>query len=207
MKFGPEDAAALHRILQWRRDVRHFRPDPIPEPLIEELAEAMERSPSVGNARPWQVVRVDDPALRGALRAEFARCNAAAAAQYHGRRREDYQALKLAGLDHAPLQLAVFTRIDPDEGHRLGRATMPQTLHQSTAMAIHTLWLAARVRNLGLGMVSILDPQRVSALLDMPPDWEFSAWLCLGWPEFDDDTPLLDRIGWQKNLTRSWLRR
>jgi 5,6-dimethylbenzimidazole synthase len=207
MNFGREDVAALHRILQWRRDVRHFRPDPIPEPLVEELAEAMELSPSVGNARPWQVVRVDDPALRAALRAEFARCNAAAAAQYHGRQREDYQALKLAGLDRAPLQLAVFTRIDPDEGHRLGRATMPQTLHQSTAMAIHTLWLAARVRNLGLGMVSILDPQRVGALLDMPPDWEFSAWLCLGWPEIDDDTPLLDRTGWQKNLTRTWLRR
>lgn len=207
MDFGPDDSAVLHRILRWRRDVRHFRPDPIPEPLIAELAEAMELSPSVGNARPWQVVRVDDPALRARLRDEFARSNATAAEGYQGQQRAAYQGLKLAGLDRAPLQLAVFTRIDPTEGHRLGRATMPETLRQSTAMAIHTLWLAARARNLGLGMVSILDPLRVGRLLDMPADCEFSALLCLGWPEVQDDRPLLHRSGWQRNLRRDWLRR
>lgn len=207
MDFTAEDRAALERVLRWRRDVRHFRPDPIPEPLIAELAQAMELAPSVGNARPWQVLRVDDPGLRAGLRAEFQRCNAEAAGAYSGQQREDYQALKLAGLDRAPLQLAVFTRIDPKAGHRLGRATMPETLRQSTAMAIHTLWLAARAHNLGLGMVSILDPDRVTALLDTPPEWAFSAWLCLGWPEFHDDTPLLHRSGWQENLTRPWLRR
>ena len=207
MDFTPDEAETLHRILRWRRDMRHFRPDPIPEPLLDELRAALELAPSVGNARPWRVVRVESPDLRAAIRADFARCNAEAAARYAGQRRQDYDALKLAGLDRAPVWLAVFTETDPPEGHGLGRATMPRTLHQSTAMAIHALWLAARARNLGLGMVSILDPARIGPLLGVPESWEFSALLCLGWPEFTDDTPLLHRTGWQENTAPGWQRR
>ncbi|RDW13466.1 5,6-dimethylbenzimidazole synthase [Paracoccus thiocyanatus] len=207
MRFGPDDQAALERVLRWRRDVRHFRDEPVPEPLLKELRAAMELAPSVGNARPWRVIRVESPDLRAAIRADFQRSNAQAATRYQGRQRQEYQALKLAGLDRAPVWLAIFTQIDPAEGHGLGRATMPQTLRQSTAMAIHALWLAARVRNLGLGMVSVLDPARISALLRVPQDWEFSALLCLGWPEFTDDTPLLHRAGWQRNTAPDWQRR
>ncbi|WP_149765529.1 5,6-dimethylbenzimidazole synthase [Paracoccus thiocyanatus] len=207
MRFGPDDQAALERVLRWRRDVRHFRDDPVPEPLLKELRAAMELAPSVGNARPWRVIRVESPDLRAAIRADFQRSNAQAATRYQGRQRQEYEALKLAGLDRAPVWLAIFTQIDPAEGHGLGRATMPQTLRQSTAMAIHALWLAARVRNLGLGMVSVLDPARITALLRVPQDWEFSALLCLGWPEFTDDTPLLHRAGWQRNTAPDWQRR
>ena len=64
------------------------------------------------------------------------------------------------------MQLAVFTLIDPAEGHGLGRRTQPETLRQSTAMAIHTLWLAARAENIGVGMVSILDPRAIERLLE-----------------------------------------
>ncbi len=207
MKFGDETRAALAEVLHWRRDVRHFRRDPVPEPVIARLRAAMERAPSVGNARPWRVLRVEDEALRAAVRAEFARANAEAAAGYEGARAAEYRALKLAGLEAAPVQLAVFTETDPPEGHGLGRRTMPETLRQSTAMAIHTLWLAARAENLGLGMVSILDPARVAALCAVPAGWEFAAWLCLGWPEFEDDTPLLHRAGWQENTATRWERR
>lgn len=207
MEFGAEDRAALDRILRWRRDVRHFRKDPIPEPLLDALRAAMELAPSVGNSRPWRVIRVESPGLRAAIRADFLRCNAQAATRYQGRQRQEYDALKLAGLDRAPVWLAVLTEIDPAEGHHLGRATMARTLQQSTAMAIHTLWLAARARNLGLGMVSILDPARITALLQVPESWEFSALLCLGWPDFTDDTPLLHRSGWQENTAADWQRR
>lgn len=204
MIFGPEDRETLRAILRWRRDVRHFRPDPVPAPVLHGLVAAMDAAPSVGNARPWRVIRVRDCALRAAVRAEFARCNAAAAQGYAGARRDSYAALKLAGLDAAPEQLAVFTVTDPAAGHGLGRATMPETLRQSTAMAIHSLWLAARVENLGLGMVSILDPRRIEAIFAVPADWEFAAYLCLGYPEFTDDTPLLHRAGWQENLPSWW---
>ncbi len=204
MEFTASDSQSLTRILRWRRDVRHFRRDQVPEAAIERLRQAMECAPSVGNARPWRVLRVEDPALRAAVRKEFERCNARAAAEYDDARRADYLELKLAGLDAAPVQLAVFTVTDPAEGHRLGRRTLPETLRQSTAMAIHTIWLAARAENLGLGMVSIVEPRAMERIFDVPEGWEFAAYLCLGWPEFTDDTPLLDRTGWQKNTATAW---
>lgn len=204
MIFGPEDRAALHRLLVWRRDVRHFRADPLDEALIERLRAAMDLAPSVGNARPWRVVRVESPEARAAVRAEFARCNEDAAASYDGAREAAYRALLLAGLDRAPLHLAVFTLADPAEGHGLGRRTIPETLAQSTAMAIHTLWLAARAENIGLGMVSILEPRAIERICAVPEAWCFSAYLCLGHAEADDDTPQLHRVGWQENTAPGW---
>lgn len=204
MKFSADDALTLQHIQMWRRDVRHFKTDCVPEAVLERLRQAMDFAPSVGNARPWRVIRVKDKALRLAVREEFARCNKEAAESYDKERQDSYAALKLAGLDRAPVQLAVFTEIDPEDGHRLGRRTMPETLRQSVAMAIHGLWLAARAENLGLGMVSIFDPRRMEELFALGPGWEFSAYLCIGWPEFSDDTPLLHRAGWQENSSTDW---
>ncbi|WP_206240259.1 5,6-dimethylbenzimidazole synthase [Novosphingobium terrae] len=207
MDFTKEDAVTLERIMRWRRDVRHFREDALDEAQIERLQQAMDLAPSVGNARPWRVIRVEDAGLRHAVHDNFLESNALAAQGYEGERLSEYNRLKLAGLDKAPLQLAVFTVNDPAEGHGLGRSSMPATLQASTAMAIHTLWLAARADNLGLGMVSILDPLAIERLLEVPEDWAFSAYLCVGHPEFTDDTPLLHRAGWQENHSHEWLRR
>lgn len=204
MDFTPDEAATLERILRWRRDVRHFRTTPLDEARIARLQHAMDLAPSVGNARPWRVIRVEDATLRRAVHDNFLAANARAAQGYEGERLSDYNRLKLAGLDAAPLQLAVFTVTDPCEGHGLGRQSIPATLHASTSMAIHTLWLAARADNLGLGMVSILDPAAIERLFDVPAGWEFSAYLCIGVPEFTDDTPLLHRAGWQENHHHPW---
>ncbi len=206
MQFPPTTPETIAELMRWRRDVRHFRADPVPEAALERLRQAMELAPSVGNSRPWRVLRVESPELRAAVREEFARCNAQAAKLYQGEQAESYARLKLAGLDKAPVQLAVFTDLDPEAGHGVGRQTMPETLAQSTAMAIHALWLAARAENLGLGLVSILEPATLAKLFDAPPNWRFCAYICLGWPEFTDDTPLLHRVDWQRNIATSWRR-
>jgi 5,6-dimethylbenzimidazole synthase len=105
--------------------------------------------------------------------------------------------LKLAGLDEAPCHLAVFADPAPEQGHGLGRATMPETTAYSAVMAIHTLWLAARAVKLGLGWVSILDPASVTRVLDVPPEWVFVGYFCLGYPQVETDTPELERFGWE----------
>lgn len=204
MEFDTSHREILRQILKWRRDIRHFRTDPVEEDVLLRLQMAMDLSPSVGNARPWRVLRIETPGLRAAVRTNFMSENARAANRYGGAQADAYHKLKLAGLDRAPVQLAVFTDTNPPEGHGLGRQTMPETLHQSTSMAIHTLWLAARAENLGLGMVSILDPHAIEQLLDVPESWRFTAWLCLGHPETKEDTPLLHRVGWQENTPTLW---
>lgn len=195
---------ALHDVLHWRRDVRHFLPDPIPDDVLARLRDAMDMAPSVGNARPWRVMQVDSPALRAAIIANFEAANAKAGAIYDAQKREDYNALKLAGLQVAPVHLAVFTAQDPAEGHGLGRQTMPEMLTYSTVCAIHTLWLAARAENLGLGWVSILDPDAAAQTLDAPDHWHLTGYLCLGRAAFADDTPLLHRADWQENTKTRW---
>ena len=187
----------LAELFRWRRDVRRFRTDPLPPGVIEALIDAATLSPSVGLSEPWRWVLVEDPARRARVRASYEACNAAALACQAGDRAATYARLKLSGLDDAPCQLAVFVEPDPDQGHRLGRATMPETTTYSAVIAIHTLWLAARAMGVGVGWVSILDTDAVRTALDVPADWKLVGYLCVGYPASADDTPELERTDWE----------
>ncbi len=191
----------LSELLEWRRDVRHFRTDPIDPSLLHRLLLQAMCAPSVGLSQPWRWVLVDDPDRREAIRKNFAAANAAAAGLYQGEQASRYISLKLEGLRQAPAHLAVFADETTGIGHGLGRQSMPSTLTWSVVMAIHTLWLAARAEGLGLGWVSILDPEPLNQLLDVPAHWTPIAYLCLGWPERSSDTPLLEESGWEKRLS------
>ena len=196
---------ALHDVLQWRRDVRHFCNDPIPDDVLARLRAAMDLAPSVGNARPWRVLQVTTPALRAQIIANFEAANEKAGAIYDdAHTRETYASLKLAGLRDAPVHLAVFTETQPDAGRGLGRQTMPEMLCYSSVAAIYTLWLAARAENLGLGWVSILDPVAVAQTLGVPDHWQLTGYLCLGKVAFNTDTPLLHENDWQQNTATFW---
>jgi 5,6-dimethylbenzimidazole synthase len=187
----------LDELFAWRRDVRHFLTDPLPDGMIEELLSLTQFAPSVGNAQPWRFIRVRTESLRSALAGHADAEIARTAENYNDERRAQYLALKLHGLREAPEILAIFSDPSPETGHRLGIATMPQALDYSTVMAIHTLWLAGRARGIGLGWVSIVQPGPVAALLNAPPSWSFIALLCLGYPAEPSATPELERRGWQ----------
>jgi 5,6-dimethylbenzimidazole synthase len=96
------------------------------------------------------------------------------------------------------VHLAVCADETTGQGHGLGRQTMPETIRYSVVAAIQTLWLAARAEGLGVGWVSILDPEAARAMLDLPAGWTFVAYLCLGWPEEEHDDPELERHGWEQ---------
>ena len=195
--FDDAFRAQLRDLFRWRRDVRHFRREPVPGELLEELLDIATLAPSVGLSEPWRFVTVDDPARRKAVRASFELCNALALAGQDADRAVLYARLKLAGFDEAPCHLAVFAEADPQQGHGLGRGTMPETTAYSTVMAVHTLWLAARAAGLGLGWVSILDPVVVTSVLDVPSAWTFIGYFCMGFPQLDHDVPELERAGWE----------
>jgi 5,6-dimethylbenzimidazole synthase len=196
-QFDDEFRARLRELLRWRRDVRHFRRDPLPDGAIERLIATACLAPSVGLSQPWRFVLVDAPERRAAIRANFAECNAAALVAQAPDRAAQYARLKLAGLDDAPCHLAVFADPDTEQGHGLGRLTMPEMTRYSTVAAVHTLWLAARAEGIGLGWVSILDPAAAHAALDVPHAWRLIGYFCLGYPAAADDAPRLERDGWE----------
>ena len=104
-RFDDTFRARLHELFRWRRDVRHFRADPVPDATIEALVQETALSPSVGYSQPWRFVRVDAPQRRSAVIASFERANADALRGYSGEDAEKYAALKLAGLRDAPVHL------------------------------------------------------------------------------------------------------
>ena len=113
VSFDDSFRRRLHELFVWRRDVRRFRTERLPEGALERLIEVACLAPSVGLSQPWRFVVVDDVARRAAVREAFATCNADALASYSGDMAAGYARLKLTGLDEAPCQFAVFA--DPIE--------------------------------------------------------------------------------------------
>lgn len=187
-------------LLLWRRDVRRFRTDPIPKEDIDDLIKEACLAPSVGNCQPWRFVKVNDPKRRKSIRDSFERANDEALNDYHGERAKLYASLKLQGMDQAPVQLAVFADEETEAGMGLGRKTMPEMLDYSAVAAVQLLWLAARVKGIGVGWVSILEPDVVGKTLDVPDHWRLIAYLCIGYPEQDHVVPELVREGWQDRI-------
>jgi len=195
--FDAAFRARLADLLVWRRDVRRFRVDPVPEALVDRLLDLVQLSASVGNAQPWRWVRVENGEVREAVRANFRACNEAALSDYDDDRARLYASLKLEGLERAPLQFAVFCDEATEQGHGLGRKSMPDMLRASVAGMIANFWLLARAEGVGVGWVSILDAAGIARLLDVPAEWSLVGYLCVGYPEEFHADPELVRHGWQ----------
>ncbi len=195
--FDPGFRARLHELMRWRRDVRHFRTDPVAPDQLDRALDAFRLAPSVGLSEPWRIIRADSAAARSAVEANFTAANTAALQGYSGDKARLYASLKLAGLREAPVQLAVFCDEGTTKGAGLGAATMPEMRAYSVACAIACFWLALRAEGLGLGWVSILDAARLARDLDAPPGWRLIGYLCVGHPAEDHPGPELERVGWE----------
>ena len=199
-RFDAKFRESFRELILWRRDVRRFRRDPVDPALMHSLLELASHAPSVGHCQPWRFVLVESADRRNEVKSSFARANARALENYDGERRAQYARLKLEGLENAPVHVAVFADEAAEEGSGLGRRTMPETLRYSVVAAVQTLWLAARAEGLGLGWISILEPEIVCRALDVPETWTLVAYLCIGWPVEEHLDPELDRHHWQQRV-------
>lgn len=177
--------------------MRRFRAEPLTPALIDDLLDAAGGAPSVGLSEPWRFVRMESADARAAVIESFARCNAEALAAQTDDDRAAYARLKLEGLREAPLHLAVFCDETDGKGRGLGARTMPEMRRYSVVCAVMQLWLAARARGVGMGWVSILDPEDMRRAARAPEDWRLVAYLCLGWPEEEHLDCELERHGWE----------
>jgi 5,6-dimethylbenzimidazole synthase len=196
-EFTADFRAQLLELFKWRRDVRQFKRDPLPQGTFERLLGIASLAPSVGLSEPWRFVVVDSEARREAVRACFNACNKDALAGYSGERAALYAKLKLEGLSDAPCQFAVFAEPATAQGHGLGRQTIPATIEYSAVSAVTVLWLAARAEGIGMGWVSILNPAEVAKALDVPPEWTMIGYFCLGYPRAESPMPVLETEGWE----------
>lgn len=196
--FSDDFQAQLTQLMRLRRDVRRFRTDPVDEALINQCLDAFQLAPSVGLSEPWRLVRIKSPGARALAQENFKTANDRALSGYDGDKAAQYSRLKLSGMSQAPVQFAVFCDDQTTKGHGLGAQTMPETRRYSVVSAITLMWLTSRALGLGLGWVSILDPDKLIRDLDIPPAWSLVAYLCIGWPVDVSQTPELETLNWEK---------
>lgn len=197
-----DDAAvtALHAVLAARRDIRRFRPDPVPPDLLRRVLGAGHQAPSVGHSQPWRFVVVTGQATRdrAALLADRERLRQAG--QLTAERRARLLDLQLDGIREAPVGVVVACDRRVPAAGVLGRASFADADIWSCACAVQNIWLAARVAGLGLGWVTLFTPADLAALLHLPDGVETLGWLCLGWPDERPPDPGLERRGWSRRL-------
>ena len=192
--FTPEQVDTVYRLMASRRDMRHFLPDPVDEALLARLLQAAHLAPSVGFMQPWRFVRIRNADLRCGIHA-LAEAERVATAQALGEREDEFMRLKVEGiLDCGEVLVAALCdRRDP---HVFGRRTMPEMDLASVACAIQNIWLAARAEGIGMGWVSLFDPDRLAQLLHMPAGSRPVAVLCLGHVREFYPRPMLESENW-----------
>lgn len=195
-----DDLASLERVVGARRDIRRFRPDPVPDEVLTAVLTAGHRGPSVGHSQPWRFIVVTEAGTRdtAALMADRSRLRQAVGmAEESARGLLD---LRLEGIREAPVGVVVACDRRTPAAGVLGRATFPDADLWSCAAAIENMWLTARAHGLGLGWVTLFEPAELADLLGLPDGVETLGWLCLGWPDERPPEPGLERAGWSKRL-------
>src|ERR1700690_4415260 len=192
--FTPQEIATIYRLMSVPRVMRHFLPDPLNDALLERLLGAAHMAPSVGLMQPWRFIRVRNPALRASVHA-LVETERVKTAQALGEREDEFMRLKGEGiLEWGELLVAALA--GGREAHIFGRRTMPEMDLASVACAIQNLWLAARAENVGMGWVSLFDPEALRLLMHMPRGSRPDAVLCLGYVPAFYASPMLEEVNW-----------
>jgi len=199
--FTDQDRKSIYKVIFSRRDVRRgFLPKSISKQTLSKILKAAHHAGSVGFMQPWNFIVIDNPRIKCEVKDIFIHENQKAAGNYRGGRKKLYESMKLEGILEAPVNIAVTCDHSRGGKHVLGRNTIRETDMFSTCCAIQNLWLAARAEEIGVGWVSILDPEKVKKLLRIPKSVSLVAYLCLGYVRKFDSKPMLETKGWRSRL-------
>lgn len=195
-RYTDSDIEAIYRVIEQRRDIRHFTREPVDEALLERLLKAAHFAPSVGFMQPWRFIRITSKYIRQQIH-QLVEEERTATANAIGERDDEFMKLKVEGILDCGEVLVVSLMEDRDK-HIFGRRTLPEMDLASVSCAIQNMWLAARAEGLGLGWVSIFDPNKLAKLLNIPATGKPVAILCIGHVDAFYDKPMLEKENWAK---------
>lgn len=195
--FTTQEQSTLQDIMRHRRDVRgnHFLDAPLNDDVVQHILQVSEISPSVGFSQPWEFVIIRDQNTKQAVADIFTDENAKAQRKFSDEKRQEYTKLKLEGILKSPVNVAVFYK--PSEDTVLGQTSMEEMGEYSVVCAVQNMWLMSRALNVGMGWVSILDPQKIKHILNAPQHNKLVAYLCLGYVEEFLESPELEQLKWK----------
>jgi 5,6-dimethylbenzimidazole synthase len=197
-KFEPSDSLILNDIMRLRRDVRgnRFIDKALPDDVLEQILDAALLAPSVGYSQPWKFVVINQESIKQQVFDSFCEETKHASTLFSGQKQQDYQQLKLEGIMEAPINIAVFYQ--PSQVPVLGQTSMAEMGRFSVVCAIQNMWLMARALNVGIGWVSIINPEKVKEAVNAPKSSELIGYLCVGYVSEFLEEPELKQVGWDK---------
>jgi nitroreductase len=159
--------------IRGRRSIRKYKPDPVPEEVLQTLMEAVRWAPSWGNTQCWKVILVKDSALKSELARAVPKTNPARST-----------------MTEAPV-LAVLCGAKEVSGYAGGRPSTAKGdwLMFDTGLAMENLCLAAYASGLGTVIIGMFDHQKVAEVLGVPREVEVVAMTPLGYPATQGAAP------------------
>lgn len=195
--FSDEEKAAVYKSMTLRRDMRHFNSAPLDPEVLNNILYAAHLAPSVGLMQPWRFIRVHDQNIRQQLH-EIVEQERQITAEALGDRKDEFSKLKVEGILSCS-EVVVAALQDKREKHIFGRRTMPEMDLASLSCAIQNMWLAARAEGIGMGWVSLFEPQQLKDLFKMPADSQPVAILCIGHVDEFYEKPMLIMENWTES--------
>ena len=192
--YKDSEKQAIYKVIKERRDMRHFNNQPLEQGLLTRLLTVANQAPSVGLMQPWRFIRITDNKLKSSIKT-LVETERNITADLLNKRKSDFLKLKVEGISECA-ELIIVALPEGREKHVFGRRTMPDMDLASVSCAIQNMWLAARAEGIGLGWVSLFDPIKLAALLNMPTDSRPIAILCIGHVEKFYEKPMLIEQNW-----------
>ena len=160
----PITPEAVLALLKGRRSIRRYRPDPVPDEMVEQLLEAGRWAPSASNRQPWAFIVVRDEAIHRQVAQHAA-----------------YYFVRLAHVEQAPLLIVLCG----DARHPVYR----QFLHEDVGLAGSQIMLQAKALGLGTCWIGGLDRKAIAGILKVPDHMEIVGLLTVGFPAGDPKPP------------------
>src|SRR5919112_4115262 len=202
-KFSDSEKEVFYKVIFSRRDVRErFIDKTIDDKTIHTILKAAHHAPSVGFSQPWNFILIKDKDTRLKVKDSFLkeRLRSIDYLKYDKEKQEKYYNLKLEGILESDLNICLTYDHNRFGPFVIGRMTVEEAGIYSVCCAIQNLWLAARVEDIGVGWVSIINNSDLIDILNLPKNIKPIAYLCLGYVDKFNEIPDLEESKWFKRL-------
>ncbi|HEX9862927.1 MAG TPA: nitroreductase family protein [Candidatus Bathyarchaeia archaeon] len=154
----------LNETIKGRRSIRAYKPQDVPEKVVEKLIEAASYAPSAGNIQPWRFVVARNPDVKKKL--------AHAADQ--------------AFIEEAPVVIVVCAN---EKRAEMGYGSRGKTLYciQDTAAATQNIHLTAYSLGLGTCWIGAFNEDQAKKAVNAPEEMRPVAIIPVG---YADEAPL-----------------
>ena len=163
----------VHECIKTRRSMRKYQPDAVPQEKLDKVLAAVRWAPSWVNLQPWEVVVVDDQAIKEKLQQCVPDTNP-------GRK----------SLTAAPLVLALCGRLGKSGYYKDAASTVyGDWVMFDLGIAAQNICLAAWAEGLGTLHLGLLDHEKAGAVLGLPDDVKAYELIPLGTPAKEGTAP------------------